>query len=100
MIFGTVARSIRWVRYVPECKRRLDICFRLEWEPAPDPLEDEVVKKLASKHRKTSAQIMLRYLVQRNISPIPKSVNENRIKENFNVSLQEAFWIVQREFAF
>ncbi|VDK27186.1 unnamed protein product [Gongylonema pulchrum] len=48
-------------------------------------LADEVVQKLCAKYHKSSAQIMLRYLLQRNIAIIPKSIKEDRIKENFEV---------------
>jgi len=48
-------------------------------------LEEELVQKLAKKHNKTPAQILLRWLIQRDICVIPKSVNPERIKENFNV---------------
>ncbi|CAJ0609282.1 unnamed protein product [Cylicocyclus nassatus] len=58
---------------------------KLEWAPAPKDLEDPNVKKLAEKHKKTPAQILLRYVIDRNIAVIPKSVHANRIQENFNV---------------
>ncbi|EPB76298.1 oxidoreductase, aldo/keto reductase family protein [Ancylostoma ceylanicum] len=56
---------------------------KLEWAPAPNDLEDPNVKKLAEKHKKTPAQILLRYVMDRNIAIIPKSVNPSRIVENF-----------------
>ncbi|KAI6195889.1 alcohol dehydrogenase [Aphelenchoides besseyi] len=58
----------------------------------PSPLENSLVKKLAEKHSKTPAQILLRHLVQRGICVIPKSTNEKRLKENadiFNFSLSD-----------
>lgn len=58
----------------------------MKWTETPKPLEDAVVKKLAEKYKKTPAQILLRYLIQREIAVIPKSTNEARIKENFDVS--------------
>jgi alcohol dehydrogenase (NADP+) len=48
-------------------------------------LEEEVVLKLGQKYNKTPAQILLRWLIQRDICVIPKSVNPERIKENFKV---------------
>jgi diketogulonate reductase-like aldo/keto reductase len=48
-------------------------------------LEEELVLKLAQKYHKTPAQILLRWLIQRDCCVIPKSVNPERIKENFNV---------------
>ncbi|XP_003378757.1 aldose reductase [Trichinella spiralis] len=50
----------------------------------PAPLEDAAVKSIGEIHRKTPAQILLRYLIQRGMIVIPKSTNEGRIKENFN----------------
>lgn len=46
---------------------------------------NSVLMKIAEKYSKTSAQIALKYLIQSGISVIPKSSNEKRIKENFNV---------------
>lgn len=40
---------------------------------------------IAAKHKKTPAQIMLRFLIQQNIAIIPKSANINRIEENFAI---------------
>ena len=40
---------------------------------------------LSEKYKKTIAQIILRWHVQRGIIPIPKSSNEERIKENLNI---------------
>ncbi|CAJ0595071.1 unnamed protein product [Cylicocyclus nassatus] len=58
---------------------------KLEWAPAPKDMDDEKVKKLAAKYKKTPAQILLRYAMDRNIAIIPKSVKIARIKENFDV---------------
>ncbi|XP_037824845.1 1,5-anhydro-D-fructose reductase-like [Lucilia sericata] len=42
-------------------------------------------KALAEKYNKTPAQIVLRYLVDIGVIPIPKSSNPQRIAENFNI---------------
>lgn len=47
--------------------------------------EEKTVKALAEKYNKTSAQILLRFNIQNGVAVIPKSVHENRIKENINV---------------
>jgi diketogulonate reductase-like aldo/keto reductase len=40
---------------------------------------------LAQKHGRSVAQIILRWLVQRGIVAIPKSVHKERIVENFSI---------------
>jgi len=51
----------------------------------PILLDDPKVKALADKYRKTPAQICLRWLTQRDIVAIPKSVTPERIKQNINI---------------
>ncbi|XP_028137079.2 dihydrodiol dehydrogenase 3-like isoform X3 [Diabrotica virgifera virgifera] len=51
----------------------------------PNLLNDATVRKIAEKHHKTSAQVLLRFLIQKDVCVIPKSSNPNRIKENFQV---------------
>lgn len=48
-------------------------------------LQNDTLKSIAKKYRKSVAQICLRWLVQQDIVPIPKSTNSLRIKENLNV---------------
>lgn len=48
-------------------------------------LDDPLIKQMAMDHHKTPAQVVVRWLLQRGISAIPKSVNAGRIKENFQV---------------
>jgi len=48
-------------------------------------LEHDVVKAIANKHKRSVCQILLRWAVQRGIAVIPKSTDENRLKENFSV---------------
>lgn len=48
-------------------------------------LEDKVVTNIAKKHNKTAAQVLLRFLIQKDIVVIPKSTNEVRLKENINI---------------
>ena len=48
-------------------------------------LEHPTIKKIAEKHGKTPAQILLRWATQRNIAVIPKSNNQNRLAQNLDV---------------
>ena len=47
--------------------------------------QNELLVSLAGKYQKTVAQIILRWLTQRGVVAIPKSVRKERIEENFNV---------------
>lgn len=64
--------------------------IRLEaWAPFGEGrnglFENEVLKKIGKKHGKTTAQVMLRWNLERGVIVIPKSVHKNRMIENFNV---------------
>lgn len=64
------------------------------WSPfgTGEVLKNETLLKIAESHGKTSAQIALRWLLQKDIIPVAKSSNEKRISENlaiFNFELTE-----------
>lgn len=48
-------------------------------------LEDSVVKSLGKKYKKSPAQILIKYQIQRGLLVIPKSVTKSRIQSNFDV---------------
>lgn len=50
-----------------------------------DIFNNETLKTIAEKYNKSVAQIILRWLTQRGIIAIPKSVRKERMKENFDV---------------
>jgi 2,5-diketo-D-gluconate reductase A len=46
---------------------------------------NEVLVSIAEKHGKTVAQVILRWMTQRDIIVIPKSVRKDRMAENFDI---------------
>ncbi|MDP4117008.1 MAG: aldo/keto reductase [Bacteroidota bacterium] len=50
-----------------------------------DIFKNEMLVSLAGKYNKSVAQIILRWLTQRDVVAIPKSVHKERIIENFNI---------------
>lgn len=47
--------------------------------------QNELLANIGRKYNKTIAQVILRWLTQRGVVAIPKSVRKERMKENFNV---------------
>jgi diketogulonate reductase-like aldo/keto reductase len=47
--------------------------------------QHELLLSIAGKYRKTVAQVVLRWLIQREVVAIPKSVHRERILENFDI---------------
>ena len=50
-----------------------------------DFFNNPVLKEIGAKYNKTTAQAALRWNIQRGVVVIPKSVHEDRIKQNFDV---------------
>lgn len=48
-------------------------------------MDEPVIQQIAKKHGKTYAQIMLRWLLEKDLVILPKSVTPSRIKENLEV---------------
>lgn len=48
-------------------------------------LQDKTLCEIGSKHNKTPAQVILRWIVQRGIVTIPASKNIAHMRENFNI---------------
>ncbi|KAG9285569.1 hypothetical protein G9A89_006557 [Geosiphon pyriformis] len=67
----------------------------LNWDKAinyPSPLKHNLITEIAQTYKKSPAQILLRWAVQREIAVIPKSNNLDRVIENkeiFDFSLTE-----------
>lgn len=52
-------------------------------DKSPSVLENDVIKEIATRLKATPAQVILAWLLNRGIIVIPKSVHQDRIKENF-----------------
>lgn len=50
-----------------------------------DIFENEILTSIAQKYNKSAAQIILRWLTQRGVVVIPKSVRKERMAENINI---------------
>lgn len=55
------------------------------------PQENPDIVAIATKYNKKPAQIILKWLIQRDIVVIPKSVTPSRIEQNSQVNLKENF---------
>ena len=51
----------------------------------PKIKESEILKEIAESHRKSIAQIILRWHIQNNTVPVFKSLKPHRLKENFDI---------------
>uniref|UniRef100_A0A8C5QK09 NADP-dependent oxidoreductase domain-containing protein n=1 Tax=Leptobrachium leishanense TaxID=445787 RepID=A0A8C5QK09_9ANUR len=59
---------------------------------SPVLLEDPVLNAVAKKLNRTTAQVAMRYLLQRGIVVLAKSYTPERIKQNFQRKTQHAFY--------
>ena len=50
-----------------------------------DMFTNPILSEIGKKYNKSVAQVILRWLIQRNVVVIPKSVHKERIIENFNI---------------
>ena len=59
------------------------------WGPFAEGRKDffanPVLNEIGEKYNKSAAQVALRYLIQRDVVVIPKSVHKERMKQNFNI---------------
>ncbi|KAL1501164.1 hypothetical protein ABEB36_006545 [Hypothenemus hampei] len=69
----------------PGANKHFSSKYDYELEDFPDILGHPEVKSLAEKYGKSPGQILLRHLVQQDVIVIPKSGNEQRIRDNINL---------------
>ena len=74
----------------PQSFRELDMQRAVD---TPLLFDHDVVKKAASRHGKSPAQVLLRWATQRNIAVVPKSNNPDRLAQNLDVT----GWDLSRE---
>jgi 2,5-diketo-D-gluconate reductase A len=69
-----------------QCHQELGIKTE-SWSPLGQGkvIADPLLKKIADKHRKSPAQVILRWHLDSGLIAIPKSVTPKRIRENFDV---------------
>lgn len=79
-----------WYQQKQEIKLNQAEDVRVEaWAPFAEGkhniFQNEVLAEIGQKYGKANSQVILRWLMQRGIVVIPKSVHKNRMEENFDV---------------
>ncbi|XP_047353145.1 aldo-keto reductase family 1 member A1-like [Vespa velutina] len=69
----------------PGAKVVIQRIYNYSSEKFPDLLGHPIILEMANKYKKTTAQVLLRHLVQQGIIVIPKSSSQDRIKSNINI---------------
>jgi len=96
MVHNRVKPAVNQIETHPFCQQIDTAKFLREngvqiesWGPFAEGRNDlfgnPTLSALAAKHRRSVAQIVLRWLLQRGVVAIPKSVHSERIAENFRV---------------
>jgi len=96
MIHNEVIPAVNQIETHPFCQQIESAKFMKEhnvqiesWAPFAEGrnniFQNEVLVSIAHKYNKSVAQVILRWLIQRGIVAIPKSVHKERIIENFNI---------------
>ena len=96
IIFNKVVPAVNQIETHPFCQQIETAWFLQEnkvqiesWGPFAEGknniFKNELLLSIAGKYGKTVAQVILRWLIQRNVVVIPKSVHKERIAENFDV---------------
>lgn len=96
LFFNKVKPAVNMIECNAFYQRKEELAYMKEmnvqmqaWSPlaagAGNLFSNELLKRIAQKHRKSVAQIVLRWLVQRGIVPVVKSANPVRMKENIDI---------------
>ncbi|MEH7747386.1 aldo/keto reductase, partial [Neobacillus drentensis] len=96
IIHNEVVPAINQVETHPFCQQIESAAFMQEnnvqiqsWGPFAEGknnmFQNEILVSLSEKYNKSVAQVILRWLTQRGVVAIPKSVRKERIIENFNI---------------
>lgn len=96
IIHNEVAPAVNQIETHPFCQQIENLRFLQEngvqiesWGPFAEGKNDlfsnELLSGIGSKYGKSIAQVVLRWLIQRGVVVIPKSVNKDRIAQNFNI---------------
>lgn len=96
MAFNEIVPAVNQIETHPFHQRTEDQKFLQEnkiqiqsWasfaEGRNDIFKNEILSSIGKKYNKSIAQVVLRWLIQRGVAVIPKSVKKERIEENFNV---------------
>jgi len=96
ILFNEVAPAVNQIETHPFCQQIETAKFLREnkvqiesWGPFAEGknniFKNELLLSIADKYKKSVAQIILRWLTQRGVIAIPKSVHKERMIENFNI---------------
>lgn len=96
LFFNKVKPAVNMIECNTFYQRKEDLAYMNEqniqvqaWSPlaagAGDLFSNPILCEMAQRYEKSVAQIVLRWLVQRNVVPVVKSANPLRMKENFNI---------------
>jgi len=69
----------------PGAKIHFKTKYNYSFETFPDLLNHPIIQQIAIMHKKTTAQILLHYLLQLGVAIIPKSSCSERLKSNINL---------------
>lgn len=94
--FNRIKPAINQIETHPFCQQIATQAFLAEngvqiesWGPFAEGRNNlfgnPVLAEIASRHHRSVAQVVLRWLLQRQVVSIPKSVNAERIRQNFSI---------------